>query len=138
MRFLAALDTAGVVENTTYDKTTAMVITGVLIAAIVGVIVFIFLAFKDVAREYKRDEGAHLIPRNILIKATIFLAIACICLGAIEFLNNYKTYYTGQCSLSELITACLVATLWHWGWIPLVPWLLNMFRRSSLRRTRDN
>ena len=109
-----------------------------LIAAVVGIIVFFFLAFKGVAREYKKDEGAHLIPRNVLIKASIFLVIACIRLGAIEFIINYKTYYLGECSLSELITACFVSTLWHWGWIVLIPWLLNMFRRSTLRRTRDN
>ncbi|MBR6254483.1 MAG: hypothetical protein IKR22_03510 [Clostridiales bacterium] len=138
MRFLTALDAAQAATTTeTMDKTTAIMCGIGLIVAIAGIITFFILAFRDVAREYKKDDGAHMLSKKVLIRSTIFIIAALLCLLLFNFCNNYKTYYMGECRLTELIFACFVSGFSYWGWILLVPWLLNLFRKTSLLRTRD-
>ena len=138
MRFLAALDAAQAANTAeTMDKTTTITCTAVMILAIAGIITFFLLAFRDLSREYKKDEGAHMLSKKVLIRATVFIALVLLCVAVFQFCNNYKTYYMGDCRLSELIFACFVSVFGHWGWFVLVPWLLNLFRKTTLMRTRE-
>lgn len=138
MRFLAVLDpaqTAAAAE--TMDKTTAMLCLIGILAGVAGIFTFFILGYRNVSREFKKDEGAHMITKKTLIQSTLFIVGGLVCIILIYFCLNYKTYYMGECGLTELIFACFVSVLSHWGWMVLVPWLLNMFRANTLKRTRE-
>lgn len=139
MRFLLSPETAAVAENApSMDKTTTIIMALVLLAAIVGAAVLFVVGFKGTSKKFKEDEGAHMVPKKVLIRTTIFWIGGLLCVAVAYFANNYKSYYNGECGLTELIFACLVSVLSHFGWIVLIPWLLNMFRWNTLKRTRDN
>ena len=118
MRLLSAViePTVAAAENTApMDKTTSIIMAAVMLVALIGAVILFFIGFKGTINELKKDD-----------------------LAVTYFANNYKTYYNGDCSLTELIFACLVSILSHFGWIALIPVLLNLFRINSLKRTRDN
>lgn len=140
MRLLSAvIEPTVAAENTApMDKTTSIIMAAVMLVALIGAIILFFIGFKGTINELKKDDGAHRVPKKVLIRSTLFLVGALLCLAVTYFANNYKTYYNGECSLTELIFACLVSILSHFGWIALIPVLLNMFRLNTLRRTRDN
>ena len=141
MRLLSAVIEPTVVaaENTApMDKTTSIIMAAVMLVALIGAVILFFIGFKGTINELKKDDGAHRVPKKVLIRSTLFLVGALLCLAVTYFANNYKTYYNGDCSLTELIFACLVSILSHFGWIALIPVLLNLFRINSLKRTRDN
>lgn len=118
----------------TMDKTTSIVCVVAIVICLVGAIVLLFIGFRDTNREFKKDDGAHLIPRKVLIRTTFFLIGALLCVSGCYFAMNYKSYYDGTCSLGELIFACFVAVLRSFGWIVLIPWLMNLFRKTAPRR----
>ena len=140
MRLLSAvIEPTVAAENAApMDKTTSIILAAVMLVALIGAIILFFIGFKGTINELKKDDGAHRVPKKVLIRSTLFLVGALLCLAVTYFANNYKTYYNGECSLTELIFACLVSILSHFGWIALIPVLLNMFRLNTLRRTRDN
>ena len=138
MRFLAALDpTQAEAVTEAMDRTTGILCLVGILLGIAGMFAFFIVAYRNVSQEFKKDEGAHLITKKTLIQSTLFIIGGLMCVILIYFCMNYKTYYNGECRLTELIFACFVSVLSHWGWMVLVPWLLNLFRSNTLKRTRE-
>ncbi|MBO4927325.1 MAG: hypothetical protein J5379_03625 [Clostridiales bacterium] len=109
----------------------------VMIAGIVGAVILCFAGFKGTNRELKKDEGTNSIPKPVLIKSTLLLVGAILCVVLAYIAMHYPDYQDGVCSFSELIIGCLVSVVRSLGWIALIPWLLNLFRITGSPRRND-
>lgn len=135
---LVAETTAAAEESVQLDTTTSAVCLAVLVIALIVAVVFVFMGFKGVNRELKRDDATHAVPKNVLIRSTLFLVAAVLCIVIVYCVLNYKSVYEGKNSLTELFLACLLSCAKTWGWLAAIPWIMTLFRRQTLGGSRRN
>ena len=112
------------------DNTVLIIRTVVMLAGLIGAVVLLFLGFRGTNRELKNDT-TKTVPRQVLIRSTILLACAMLCVVISYIAMHYPDYQEGTCTLTELILACFLSVLKSLGWIVLIPLLLNLFRKTS-------
>lgn len=110
--------------------------TGMLIA-LIGAIVFLFIGIRCTTKAVKKQDKPEPLAREVLVRSTIFLLISNLCMGLCYVGMHYDDYYNGVCSLGELLFSCFASAFRSYGWIILIPWLINMFRRRPGPKTDD-
>lgn len=135
---LVAETTAATEEGVQLDTTTSAVCLAILVIALIAAIVLVFMGFKGVNRELKRDDASCAVPKNVLIRSTLFLVAAVLCIVIVYCVLNYKSVYEGSNSLTELFLACLLSCAKTYGWLAAIPWLMALFRRQTLRGGQRN
>ena len=116
--------------------TTLVVRVIVLVVSLAGCIVLLFAGFRMAGvrkRKDPEDTTLHRIPKDKLIRATLLLLGSVLCMSVAYMSMHYPDYVNGVCTMDQLITACIVAVAKSFGWIVLIPWLLNIFAKSGHR-----
>ena len=116
------------------EQSVVIIRTIIMLAGLIGALVLLFIGFRGPNRELKKNDCENVIPKDVLIRSTILLVAAMLCLVISYTAMHYTEYYEGNCSMTELVLACFVSVLKSLGWIVLIPWLMNLFRKNSLRR----
>ena len=135
---LVAETTAVAEESVKMDTTTSAVCLAGFVLGLVAAVVLVFLGFRGVNRELKKDDATHVVPKNVLLRSTLFLVGAVFALVICHFASNYKVVYEGKNSATELFLACLISCAKTYGWIAAIPWVMSLFRKQSLGIRRGN
>ncbi len=113
------------------SNTLKAVFTVVFLVGLVASIVFLFIGIRTTTKEMKKEEGPGVIPKKILIRSTLFLIASVLCMAVSYFGMHIEDYYDGLCSMGTLIFSCLASVLRSFGWIILIPWLMNLFKKTA-------
>ena len=113
------------------DRTIVIIRTIVTFAGLIGAVVLLFVGFRGTTKELKKDDATRTVPREVLIRSTIYLVCALLCVVISYAAMHFTEYQEGACSFGQLLLGCFVSVLRSFGWIVLIPWLLNLFRKTS-------
>ncbi|MBR5976094.1 MAG: hypothetical protein IK020_13080 [Clostridiales bacterium] len=115
------------------ENSVLIIRTIVMLAGLIGAIVLLFVGFRGTNRELKKDDASHTVPRDVLIRSTLLLLCAVLCVVISYVAMHYPEYQEGNCTLSELVLVCFLSVAKSLGWIVAIPWLMNLFRKTARR-----
>lgn len=137
-KLVAETTVAAAEEGVKMDTTTSAICLAGFVLGLIAAVVLVFLGFKGVNRELKKDDATHVVPKNVLVRSTLFLVGAVFAIVICHFASNYKVVYEGTHSATELFLACLISIAKKFGWIAAIPWVMSLFRKQSLGIRRGN
>lgn len=104
---------------------------------LIGCFVLLFAGFRAPTKELKKDNGPSKIPKKTLIRSTLMLVGAVLCLAVFTVATNYADYQNGLASFSDLVLAHFENIIIKFGWIALFPWLYNVFSKNKRAPEED-
>ncbi|MBR5416633.1 MAG: hypothetical protein IK109_01230 [Clostridiales bacterium] len=137
-KLVAETTVAAAEEGVKMDTTTSAICLAGFVLGLIAAVVLVFLGFKGVNCELKKDDATHVVPKNVLVRSTLFLVGAVFAIVICHFASNYKVVYEGTHSATELFLACLISIAKKFGWIAAIPWVMSLFRKQSLGIRRGN
>lgn len=109
-----------------------------VIQLICGVLaaVFIFLGLFTSLRKLNKEDSSQLIPKENIIRSTIFIAIGLLLYSAMKTCTAYAS--APEEDLFMMFTSSLVDVVKFFGFLLILPFLFNYLKKKTVRNVPES